>query len=170
MGKIGLSRRNVGGFTLIEIVVVAGIMAIFSLTLIGVFLATVRTGNKSQLTQAVHQEGDFALKRMANTIRNSQAVSCNGDVITITNPGGAEIIFSLVADGDITRIASDSSSFLTGKLAEVTGLSFSCYQGLLGNQVVTMALTLNTHPGAASGQAQEKSVQQFATSVSTRQY
>ena len=169
MGKIGLSRRHVGGFTLVEIVVVAGIMALFSLTLIGIFLATIRSGGKSQLAQAVHQEGDFALKRIGSTIRSSQAVSCAGDEINVTTSSGAEIIFSLVADGGLTRVASDSSNFLTGKLAEAGSLNFSCYQGTLGNQVVTISFELNTHP-LSSGQVQEQFQQEFATSVSTRQY
>ncbi len=168
MGKIGLPRGR-GGFTLIEIVVVAGIMALFSLTLISVFLATVRGGGKSQLMQAIHQEGDFALKRMGSTIRSSAAVTCGAGSITVADPGGAEIIFSSVNDNGLTRVVSDSSNFLTGVLAEVTSMSFSCYQGSLGNQVVTIRFELNTNP-AGGGQAQEKFTQKFSTSVSTRQY
>ena len=162
MGKIR-------GFTLIEIVVVTGIMALFSLTLIAVFLATVRSGGKSQLIQAAHQEGDFALKQMAGTIRNSNSVSCAADTITVTAGSGAEIVFSLVDASGLTRVASDSSRFLTGTLAQASNLRFSCYQGLLGNQVVTLSFILNTQP-SGGGQIQEQFQQEFATSVSTRQY
>ena len=157
MGKIK-------GFTLIEIVVVAGIMALFSLTLISVFLATVRSGSKAQLLQAGHQEGDFALQQMAQIIRGAKAVSNCGASITVTSASGAEIIFS---ESD-NRVASDSS-YLTGTLAEVTNLNFGCYPGHLGNQVVTLTLELNARP-LGDGQVQEQFVQEFATSVSTRQY
>lgn len=161
MGKI-----NRPGFTLIEIVVVAGIMALFSITLISVFLAMVRSGGKSQLTQIVHQEGDFVLKRMVGVIRAASSVVCNGDEATVTTTTGSQIVFSLVEDSDVIRVASDSSSFLSGTVASVTNLNFDCNPSLMGNQVVTISLELSANP---TGQVQEKSIQTFATSVSTRQ-
>jgi type II secretory pathway pseudopilin PulG len=164
MGKIKNS-----GFTLIEIVVVAGIMALFSITLISVFLATVRGGNKSLLIQTVHQEGDFVLKTIRNTIRAAESVTCSGTSADITTLTGSVINFSLVDDNGVNRIASDSSTFLTGNKASVTALTFDCYSGLLNNQVVTISLELSVAP-AGGGQIQEKTVQTFATSVSTRQH
>lgn len=155
------------GFTLIEIVVVAGIMALFSLTLISVFLATIRSGSKAQLLQVGHQEGDFALKQMASVIREAKTVDCQSDSVTVTTILGSQINFALQTDGEIPRIASDSSRFLTGTATRASNLSFICYPGQLGNQVVTINFELNSQPG---GQVQESFSQQFATSVSTRQY
>lgn len=169
MGTIKKIFQHSPAFTLVEIVVVAGIMALFSLTLISVFLATVRSGGKAQLLQSGHREGDFALTRMAQVIRSALSVDCNGASATVTAADDSAIVFAAVADGDISRLASDSSKFLTGRLAEVTNLNFSCYAGRLGNQVVTITLELNTHP-EGGGQAQEQFNQEFATSVSTRQY
>ena len=167
MGKIKSLLRDRGGFTLIEIIVVAGIMTLFSLTLISVFLATVRGGSKSQLVQAAHQEGDLAVRRLADAVRSSLGVSCSNDELTVTLPSGADAVYNLVDDSGLSRVASNSSLFLTGTLVEATGLSFSCYQGVLGNQVVTMSLILTA---GATGQNQEQWQQEFATSVSTRQY
>jgi len=170
MGKIIKNNR---GFTLIEIVVAAGIMALFSLTLISVFLATVRSGSKAQLLQAGHQEGDFALRQMARVIRGAKEVSCDSGSITVTGTSGQEIVFSVVPDDNgFPRVASDSDSdinFLTGTMAKVTNLNFNCYPGQKGNQVVTITLKLNAQPDGG-GQVQEQFVQEFATSVSTRQY
>ena len=170
MGKIIKNNR---GFTLIEIVVAAGIMALFSLTLISVFLATVRSGSKAQLLQAGHQEGDFALRQMARVIRGAKEVSCDSGSITVTGTSGSKIVFSVVPDDNgFPRVASDSDSdinFLTGTMAEVTNLNFDCYPGQKGNQVVTITLKLNAQPDGG-GQVQEQFVQEFATSVSTRQY
>ena len=170
MGKIIKNNR---GFTLIEIVVAAGIMALFSLTLISVFLATVRSGSKAQLLQAGHQEGDFALRQMARVIRGAKEVSCDSGSITVTGTSGQEIVFSVVPDDNgFPRVASDSNldiNFLTGTMAEVTNLNFNCYPGQKGNQVVTITLKLNAQPDGG-GQVQEQFVQEFATSVSTRQY
>jgi type II secretory pathway pseudopilin PulG len=167
MGKI----KNNQGFTLVEVIVVAGIMTLFSVTLVSVFLATIRGGNKSQLTQAVHQEGDFALKRMASLIRGAAEVDCDGEAIMVTPLFGPPVTFSLVMDQGIPRVASDSSQFLTGTTAAVSNLNFVCFDSLLGNQVVILSLTLKALPlSGGSGQVQEQSEQFFATSVSTRQH
>jgi prepilin-type N-terminal cleavage/methylation domain-containing protein len=169
MGKIITSKISKNsGFTLIEVVVVAGIIALFSVTLVSVFLATMRGGNKSQLIQIVHQEGDFALKTMANVIRGADQVTCGGGSIDIVTLTGSVINFSTLDDNGIIRVASDSSTFLTGNRATVTNLDFACASGVLNNQVVTINLELSVEP--TGGQIQEKTVQTFATSVSTRQY
>ncbi|PJC66333.1 hypothetical protein CO018_02430, partial [Candidatus Beckwithbacteria bacterium CG_4_9_14_0_2_um_filter_47_11] len=121
------------------------------------------------------QEGDFALRQMARVIRGAKEVSCdsNSDLITVTGTSGQEIVFSVVPDDNgFPRVASDSNSdinFLTGTMAEVTNLNFKCYLGQKGNQVVTITLKLNAQPDGG-GQVQEQFVQEFATSVSTRQY
>ena len=168
MGKIkGLARATRAGFTLIEMITVSGLMALFSLTIISVFLATLRGGNKAQLTQRVHQDGDYALNTMAATIRNSTVVVC-GSTIAVTMPEGTIIRFSAVENNGVTRVASDSSRFLTGIITDVSDFSASCVAGYLGNQVVTLQFTL-TAVAPAQAQAQEQLIQDFATSVSTRQ-
>ena len=161
------------GFTMIEVVTVSGIMALFALTTISLLLSTIRGGTKSQLVQHFRQDGEFALNTMVRMVRNSIEANCYAD-FTITNPDGLTTTFSLIeydlGDGDsINRIASNSSDFLTGVRADVSDLNFSCYQTDLGNQVVTIAFTLSA--GQESGaQSQEKLTQTFATSTSTRQY
>ena len=154
------------GFTLIEVMVTTGIMALFSITLISVFLATVRSNNKAQLIQSIHLEGDFALKKMVSVIRSGQSVVCNSDEITVTTIEGTEIIFSL--NTEEMRISSSESGFITGDKAEATNLSFICYQGDLDNQVVTLGFTLTVDP-SDEAQVQEKFSQDFVTSVATRQ-
>ena len=155
------------GFTLIEMLVVTGIMALFSLTVVGVFLATIRGGNKATLLQQVHQDGDFALEAMARSIRGARTVECVGD-FSLTYDYGGTIVYSLVTDGTVTKVASNGAEFLTGDLTEASALSFNCIQGDIGNQVVTIQFTLTA--GQASFQVQEKYAQDFATSVSTRTY
>ena len=153
------------GFTLIELLVVVGIMALFSLTLVSVFLATIRGGNKSQLLQSLHQEGDYALKIMSRMIRAAELVDCGVD-FTITNDDGGTTIFSQVTDESTEKIASNAAKFLTGTVSSVSDLAFTCYSSNLGNQVVTISFTLTA--GNASSQIQEKFTQDFSTSVATR--
>jgi len=155
------------GFTLMEVLVVAGIMALFALTVVSVFLSTLRGGSKAQLLQILHQDGDFALERMVAMVRNSLEADCSSD-LTITNSDGLTTDFTMETDNSVVKIASNSSEFLTGEVADVSFLSFNCYDGYLGNQVVTISFTMTA--GKATDQAQEKFTQDFATSVATRQY
>lgn len=155
------------GFTLIEVITVSGLMALFALTIISIFLATLRGGNKAQLIQRLHQDGDFALNTMASTVRNGVSADCTDD-LEVTMPTGAVITFALVDDNGVTRVASDSSYFLTGNIGSASAFDANCYQGYLGNQVVSIEFTLSAGQAAGS-QVQEKLTQTFATSVSTRQ-
>ncbi|MEA3355286.1 MAG: type II secretion system protein [Patescibacteria group bacterium] len=157
--------KKTNGYTMIEILTVSGIMALFSLTLIGIFLATIRGGTKAQLISGIHQEGDFALKSMTKMIRESKSIDdCSGD-LTLTSKDEGLTVFSLVDD----KIASNSTQFLTSSLAEASLLSFSCFEGSTGNQIVTISFTLTAGQDQGS-KISEKAVSSFATSVSTRQY
>jgi|GEM_PF-1840462 hypothetical protein len=170
MGKIKEQAMPAGrqGYTLIELITVSGIMALFSLTLISIFLATIRSGTKTQVIQRVHQNGDFALKTMARMIRVADEVSSCGTSVTLSNADGGQTIFSLVEDSGVFRVASNSSQYLTGISTEATDLNFTCYPGDLGGQVVTLEFVLSAG-GDADSQVQESLSQEFATSISTRQ-
>lgn len=74
------------GFTLIEIVVVLGIMSIVGLFLTQIFFSTIRGSSKSQITSVIKQNGQAALEAMDKTIRGADRVvevcpSGNGMVI-----------------------------------------------------------------------------------------
>ena len=154
------------GFTLIELMVVMVIFAVFSVTLMGMLLATLRGSNKAQLTQVLHQEGDYALTNMARVIRQGKSVDCDTPgQITVENNDGGTIIFSLVSDELVDKIASNSTQFLTGSRGTVSNLAFTCYVNEAGQTTVTLGFTLAAMSGV---QVQEKFTQDFATSVSLR--
>ncbi|MEK7513539.1 MAG: type II secretion system protein [Patescibacteria group bacterium] len=153
------------GFTLIELMVVVVIFALFSVTLMGLLLATLRGSNKAQLTQVLHQEGDYALMNMARTIRQGKSAACGSGQITVENNDGGTIIFSRVLNESVYKIASNSSQFLTGTRGTVSNLAFTCYVNETGQTTVTLGFTLAAMSGV---QVQEKFTQDFATSVSLR--
>lgn len=153
------------GFTLIELLVVVVIFALFSITLMGLLLATLRGSNKAQLTQVLHQEGDYALMNMARTIRQGKSAACAPGQITVEDNDGGTVIFSPVEDESVTKIASNSTQFLTGSRGTVSGLTFMCYVNEAGQTTVTLGFTLAAMAGT---QVQEKFSENFATSVSLR--
>ena len=146
---------NRRGYTLIELLVVCVMLALFSLTLIGIFLATFRAGAKASIIQQLHQDGDSALQAMTRELKRAQAVVCNPDTLELTPLYLSNRIIYQLSGG---KIASDSSD-LTGGLGTASNLSFSCVDTSAGGQIITINFTL-TH---------ELISQNFATSVSTRQ-
>lgn len=150
----------------------SGILALFALTIVGLFLTSIRGGTKAEVVQKVRQDGDFALKTMSRLIRQAAYVGagfCNesglvSDQIIVYDWDGNPTTFELAG----ARIASNSS-YLTGVESEASGLSFTCYDRSLGNQVVTIKFVLSRGTGAAA-QAQEKQTAEFKTSVSLRSY
>ncbi len=168
MGKI--TKIN-PGFTLIEVITVSGIMALFSITLISILMASFRGGTKSQLLQRIRQDGDYVLTSMSREIKKATKIACGAGKLTLTMPYiditthlPAEILYK----EELFRVASDSA-FLTGTAGKVENLSFSCYVVRPGKEIVTISFTLSAGEEAGS-QAQEKLSQDFATSVSTREH
>lgn len=160
MSRASLRRQ---GFTLIEMLTVSGIMALFSITLISVFLASFRGGTKAGLVQILRQNGDFALTAIVREVRRAEKITCAGTELTVSKIDGGEIIYTNIDN----RIASDSS-YLTSPGLTVNNLNFICYDGQIGNQIMTASFTLTA--GQESSQTQEKLSQEFATSVATRQH
>ena len=156
-------NEKFSGFTLIEVITVSGIMALFSITLISVFMASFRGGTKSQLIQRIRQDGDYALVSMSREIKKAAKIDNCGADLQLILVDGSLVNYSLSSG----RIASDSS-YLTGNAATVENLIFGCDEGETGNQIVTISFTLTG--GNVSSQAQEKLSQGFATSVSTREH
>ena len=62
------------GFTLAEIVVVMGVVAIAGVIITQIFLSSVRSGTKAQILDAIKQNGQLALDLMDKTIKTSDNV------------------------------------------------------------------------------------------------
>jgi len=60
------------GFTLAEILAVAGILIILSAIVGGILVATLRGSNKTRITTAGAQNGNYAMSILTNTITNSK--------------------------------------------------------------------------------------------------
>ncbi len=64
------------GFTLVEMLVVIAVLSVLSLLILTIFTRTLRGGNKSQIIEAIKQNGQSVLEVMDKTIRNSDRVVC----------------------------------------------------------------------------------------------
>lgn len=170
------------GFTLIEVLVSVGIIAMIGIVLAQGFFAMVRTNTKTELIKDVKQNGDFALDVMSRMIRNAASVttSCatggtTTPTLTILNADSFTTTFGCNVDGTTPRIASTSAGktdYLTSRNVSLgtnctNALTFVCYQ-LPGEKTgVKITFTLGA---VGNPQSQfEKASSSFQMSVVTRQ-
>lgn len=158
------------GFTLVELLVVVGIMAIVGTMTANLFLSNLRTAAKTKALTEVKQNGDYALEVMRRMIRNAREIksSCpgSGTSLMILNPDENTTTF----DCSGAQIASNTATFLTsGKLEVKSGsCSFVCEKPLSKPAVVTITFTLKK--GEASLGKEFTAEIPFQTTVSTRTY
>lgn len=156
-----------GGFTLVELLVVVGILATVGTMVANLFLSNLRTAAKTKALSEVKQNGDYALAVMKRMIRNAKEVSpCpgSGPPLTILNPDDDTTIF----DCPDNQIASNSGIFLTSSKLQVSNCSFVCEKPPYKPAVITITFTLKKG-GASLGKEFTAEIP-FQTTVSTRTY
>jgi len=107
------------GFTLLELLVSAGVLSFVSVIIAQVIFTTVRLAARTELMKEMKQTGSMTMDTMKRMIQNARSVTsvCDGtpqSTLTITNFDGGETTFSCIQDAtytdyDIYRIASYSS-------------------------------------------------------------
>lgn len=171
------------GFTLLEILVSIGVLALMSTLLTQVFITSTRSNTKTEIAKDVKQNGDFATEVIARLIRNSLAIttlcSTTGTTtssIAITNPDGGATTLGCALDGTVTRIASTSAgatAYLTASNLTLGGtscsgatLTFTCTAPVDQPTTVSIAFTLS-QKGTPEDQSARASAS-FQTTVAIR--
>jgi prepilin-type N-terminal cleavage/methylation domain-containing protein len=187
MEMIHTLRRSQKGFTMMEILVSVGILAIVSILIVQVMFTATRVNKKTGLVMDIKQNGNFALGVISRMVRSAKVinVSCSpGDVtasyVDITNPDNNITTITCLSDGSAARIASVSGTGAIAYLsaANVTlstsgsvtcsdsSLAFSC-PPVTGNQSeLSIAFTLGQVGGSES--AYEISSASFQSTITVR--
>lgn len=92
-------KRN--GFTLIEILVVLGVMTIVGALLVETFIRSLFGGNKAEVINQIKQNGQTILETMDKTIRSSDNVICPPVIPPSTQASSA--VLAMVREGVYTR-------------------------------------------------------------------
>lgn len=159
------------GFTLIEILVVVGILG--AIVVIGsiTFFSVLRGARKSKMISLVKQNGDYALEVMIKMIRNAREITspCDGSdtSITILNPDRGETTFSCEDDA----ISSNAAELTSSQVKVGAGsCSFDCQPGeALQPDTVTISFTLEAEKeGGVPARPEEEASIDFETTVSLR--
>jgi len=166
------------GFTLIEILVVVGILGIIAVIASNVFFTTLRSSGKTKALTTVKQNGDYALSVMERLIRDSQEVMTNSagqycvagmKKIKVKRIDGTEVEFACEEEGTVNgRIASNSARLISSGV-KVDQCSFDCEsKGQFYPKTVTIKFTLSQ--SAVTTKPEEQASVNFQTTVSVRNY
>ena len=106
--------KNKRGFTLLEMAISAGIIAIMGSVIAQTFFTATKSQGKRDVISEVKQNGDFALSVMERMLRSAAGVSssCTGtsaQSITIQNKDLGTTTFDNLTVGTVVRIASVSA-------------------------------------------------------------
>lgn len=170
------------GFTLIEVLVSVGIIAIVGAVIAQSFFTMVRTNVKTELLNTMKQNGDFSLNVMSRMIRNANAVTTTcastgttTSSLSLLNTDGKSTQFRCQMDGSVARVASVSGTkteYLTGRNVTLgidctNALTFVCTSSASQRTQVQILFRLS-QLGTPIDQF-EKGSTQFQTTVVTRQ-
>lgn len=174
-----LKTKNRRGFTLIETLVVIGVLFTVGIFIIQLFFSMLKSGAKSTVTTTVEQNGNYALNVMSRMIQNSREVTaCNSDSLTIKNPDDLSTTFfcddTSTCDSASTSPKIASVSAATGNycltsdsvIADCLAL-FNCSQ-LTTSRII--GISFGVSQNIPNSKLEETAQIDFQTNVTIRNY
>jgi prepilin-type N-terminal cleavage/methylation domain-containing protein len=174
------------GYTLIELVVVVGILVVISSLVTGILYTTLRSTTKTTVTTNVSQNGSYALSTITNIITSSSEVldvynGEPGDFSDCTDsPQGSSIELQRL-DGGITTLActddtiasksaEGSFNLLNTEAVQTTAnCSFTCKQSTVYDTPV-IEINFSLIDKSTSSFKEDQASADFNTSVVLRNY
>ena len=162
------------GFTLIEMVVVTGLIGMLSVGLVSIFISTTSGNRRAKLFAVIKEQGDYAITSMERTIRNSPTMpKCSGGppntIITFSQPGDSKTHAYMIAGTDL-RKSDDYTNptapqpSIIGSNMLLAGGSFECIPDLTGFSQGKVRIQFNAMTTIES----LREIQSFETTVAIR--
>jgi len=154
------SKKN--AFTLLELLLTAGITALMMLAVTSLFITFLLTAGKNRLSQRLRESGTSAMQKMTEMLRNANSVSsnCAGatdegvllEEISLIGADGLTTVLSEIDDKIASSSAENGVYYLTsnedgeegGDPGYLQNLLFTCYATELGAKYVEINFTLST--------------------------
>jgi type II secretory pathway pseudopilin PulG len=158
------------GFSVIELTVVIGLIALLAIAMSAIMLTTIVSSNRIRSLTKIKQAGDYAVTQLQSLVRNARGITlCNSldSTSTIINPDGGETTILLEPDDDdVDRIASNSGVYLTPGDLRITNYSLTCAPTDDNPQLITIAFDLS--PLIESTKESENTTLHFVTTAELR--
>lgn len=157
------------GYSLIELTIVVGLVAILSIGISSVVLMNTITANRSRNTILIKEAGDYSLNQLKHLVRNARAIiACNStnNTLSLQNLDGDTTLISLESPGEVGRIASNSGTYLTPAAITVQNFDLTCLPNSTNPQLIKFSF--DSSLANSSVPEREKTTINFETSVEIR--
>lgn len=164
------------GFTLIEIIVIVGILGFIAVIGSNMFFSILKGSTKTRVLAEVKQNGSYAINVMERLIRNAKSLENwdgGGEWIEIRDPDDYPTIFSCEdSDGDgFYDIASNSASLTSDKVEVVDCASvFNVVEGEAGIRPDAVTINFTLKQAGTVARPEEEASVNFKTTVTLRNY
>lgn len=168
---------NKAGFTLVEMLVVVSSLALLTLVGSNLFFASLFGSGKSEIIKEVRQNGEYALKMMEETIKNSYGISnCteNPATIEVKDKNNNRITYKF--DSSVSRVASISSVsplspyYLTSGKVKVENFTVDCPADFNENLPSKISFSFKVTVGETGFTPERRASMTFSATVTSRNY
>jgi prepilin-type N-terminal cleavage/methylation domain-containing protein len=156
--RIGEEDDMKKGFTLMEMLVVIGVIGMIGVITSGSIITSIRGSKRTDSDTQVRQSVDYTIAVIERQLRNARSVTCDSPTqITYTDPDFRTTTFSrgvyrpAGSPIDVGYIASGSATTkLTGAEVNVTSVTFTCTPAQ-GNISASVTVVVNAEDSQAQG-------------------
>jgi prepilin-type N-terminal cleavage/methylation domain-containing protein len=156
------------GFSLIELIVVIGLLSLLMLAISSTMLMSIVSSSRIRTTTKVKQAGGYAIGQIQAMVRGAKTIticdSGNATIEVVNLDGGATELLA-ESDGTDFRIASNSGIYITPEKMTVTGFTVTCLPDETEPSLIKFAFDLQD---TKSEQSTQNPILHFETSINTR--
>jgi type II secretory pathway pseudopilin PulG len=116
-------------FTLIELIVVVLLLAVFSTVLAELFMVTTRTQREATRRDTLLQRFDVALNLLRHDTWSATSIDADGSVVNLPSVEGTKITWRYSTDGKLSRTLDEPTSVQTW--GDMPPVAFSAHGPLL---------------------------------------
>ncbi len=148
-------KKRAAGFTIVELLVYAGILTIFLYVLTNIFTAVIDMQLESETESAVIQDGNYILSRLGYDMNRASAIVLPAglgdqtDTLILTI-GGSNYTYALTT-GNLVLTDAIGSGSLNSYGTTVSNLTFRRYGNVNGKNSISIAFTLTSTTQRPSG-------------------
>lgn len=153
------------GFTMVEMLLVIGLMGIMMVILSQVFGAILTMKLKSEATTAVAQDSRYVINRLSYDVARASAISLPSPSTMILTIAGQSYVYTQLGESLTLSVSGGTPLPLTGVGTRIIALNFSELASVGTKQSLKLSLTIEPTiilSGGVSGQ------RQLTTTLATR--
>jgi Tfp pilus assembly protein PilE len=146
------------GITIVELIVYIGLLSIFMLVLLDVFVTILNSKLESESTSALNQDARYIYSKLSYDVANADSmtlpstVSPTGSTLTITTSGVTHT-YSLDGSGNINLTTGGTTMKLNSIDTNLSNLTFTRLEAPNAKPMVKISYTVNSLIELKSGEA-----------------